>query len=122
MKELYKINQTNQYTYTTIATDTNGAKSYESTSFFDKNFRDNKGEYKIYENGEVTLYEKYSDIFDTTGLLIKAEFVNITENKNYTVLYKHSEFDKHNNPTVTTQINITDGTIKKMTIREIEYY
>jgi len=122
LTELYNITWTNQYTYTTITTDTNGTKTFESTSWLNKDFRDNKGEYKSYENGKVDFYEKYSDIFDTNGQLIKAEFTNMTENKNYFILYKHSESDKNNNPTITTQINITDGTIKKLTIRLIEYY
>lgn len=122
LTELYKITWSDQYTYSTITTDTNGTKTLESTSWLNKSFRDNKGEYKSYENGQITLYEKYSNIFDTTGLLIKAEFINVTENKNYSILYKHSKFDKYGNPTMTTQINITDGTIKKMTIRRIEYY
>ena len=122
LTELYKISWTDEYTYTTITTDTNGTKLFESTSYLNKDFRDNKGEYKSYENGEIIDYEKYSDIFDKNGQLIKAEFTNLVENKNYVVLYKHSELDKNNNPTVTTQINITDGTIKKMTIRLIDYY
>ena len=122
LTELYKITWSDQYTYTTITTDTNGTKTFESTSWLNKDFRDNKGEYKSYENGKVVFYEKYSDIFDSNGQLVKAEFTNMTENKNYFVLYKHSELDKNNNPTITTQINITDGTIKKMTIRLIEYY
>jgi hypothetical protein len=122
LTELYKISWTDQYTYSTITTDTNGIKTSESTSWLNKEFRDNKGEYKSYENGKVVFYEKYSDIFDTSKQLIKAEFTNVTENKNYFVLYRHSELDKNNNPTITTQINITDGTIRKMTIRLIEYY
>ncbi len=122
LTELYKITWTDQYTYTTITTDTNGIKTFESTSWLNKDFRDSKGEYKSYENEKVVFYEKYSDIFDANGQLTKAEFTNMTENKNYFVLYKHSELDKNNNPTITTQINITDGTIRKMTIRLIEYY
>lgn len=122
LSEQYKISWTDQYTYTTVTTDTNGNKTFESTSRLNKEFRDNKGDYKSYENGKVVFYEKYSDIFDTSGQLIKAEFTNMTENKNYFVLYKHSEFDKYYNPIITTQINITDGTVRKMTIRLIEYY
>ena len=122
LTELYTITWADQYTYTTITTDTNGSKIFESTSWLNKDLRDNKGEYKSYENGKVVFYEKYSDIFDANGHLIKAEFTNVTENKNYFILYKHSEYDKNNNPTITTLINITDGTIKKMTIRHIEYY
>jgi len=122
MSELYNISWTDQYTYTTITTDSNGTKTFESTSWLNNEYRDNKGEYKRYENGKVVFHEKYSDIFDTTGTLIKAEFTNVIENRNYFVLYKHSELDKNNNPIITTQINITDGTIRKMTIRYIEYY
>ncbi len=122
LTELHKITWVDQYTYTIIATDTSGTKILESNSWLNKNYRDNKGEYKSYENGKVVFYEKYSDIFDTNGQLLKAEFTNITENKSYVVLYKHSEFDKNKNPITTTQINITDGTIKQITIRLIEYY
>jgi hypothetical protein len=122
LNELYTIVWKDKYTYTTITTDTSGTKIFESTSWLTKDFRDNKGEYKSFENGKVVFHEKYSDIFDSNGQLVKAEFKNITESKNYFVLYKHSEFDRNNNPTITTQINITDGTIKKMTIRRIEYY
>jgi len=120
--ELHKINWTDQYTYTTIATDTNGAKAFESTIWLSNDFRENKGDFKSYENGKLVFYEKYSDIFDSNGQLIKGEFTNIEENTNYFVLYNHIEFDENNNPIVTIQINITDWTIKKMTIRRIDYY
>jgi hypothetical protein len=122
LTELYKFSWADQYTYMTITTDTNGTKTFESTSWLNKDFRDNKGEYKSYKDGKTVFYEKYFDIFDSNGQLVKAEFTNATENTNFTILYKHGEYDKKNNPTITTQINITDGTIKKMTIRLIEYY
>ena len=118
----HQISWTDQYTYTTTATDINGIKLFESTSWLNDAYRDIKGDYKSYQNGELIFYEKYSDIFDENGQLIEAEFTNVLENKKYHVLYKHIEFDKNNNPTISTLINITDGTIKKMILREIEYY
>lgn len=122
LTEQYNVIWTDKFSYTTTTTDRSGKKTFESTSWLNKDFRDNKGEYKSFENGKIVFHEKYSDIFDTNGQLVKAEFTNLTENKTYFVLYKHSKFDRNNNPTVTTQINISDGTIKKMTIRRIEYY
>jgi hypothetical protein len=120
--EQYQITWTDQYTYTMIATDTNGVKTWETTSWLNQDFRDSKGEYKSYENGKVVFQESYSDSLDQSGRLVEAEFDQVTDNKKYVVLYKHSEFDHYNNPLETTQINGTDGTIKKMTIRRIEYY
>ncbi|MCE3279283.1 MAG: hypothetical protein K0S44_1474 [Bacteroidetes bacterium] len=122
MTDLYKITWSDKYKYTTITTDTNGIKTFESISWLNTDFRDNKGEYKSFENGKLVFHERYSDLFDPKGQLIKAEFINLTEDKTYVVLYKHSELDKNGNSTITTQINITDGTIKKMTIRDLEYY
>jgi len=122
LTELYEIVWSDRYSYTVITTEPKGTKLSESSSRLGKDFRDNQGEYKDYENGKLVFHEKYSDVFDSNGQLVKAEFTDIIANTNYVLLYKHAGFDPNENPTITTRINITEGTIDKMTVREIEYY
>ena len=120
--ETIKIKWLNNKTYSTYFYDLNGKLTFESTSWLNDEYRDNKGEYKSYDNDTLNIYEKYDDVFDSDKQLIKANFVDQIGKKEYTILYKHQAFDEFKNPTYTALVNITTGTLKRISIWRIEYY
>ncbi|MFM2225169.1 MAG: hypothetical protein RJA07_1371 [Bacteroidota bacterium] len=119
-KDSYKWVDDSTYEITTL--DSTGKMIMITKSWYHKDGKEYKTEYKRFKKNEIFTQEKYICFYDSKGHLRQANYDDEKLKTKYTILYSLIDMDEKENCVKAILLNATDCTVKELVIRKIEYY
>ncbi|WP_299123651.1 hypothetical protein [uncultured Winogradskyella sp.] len=94
----------------------------ETSTQFDKSYRDKSGSIREFVNDSLTSYYTYNNTLNDNGEIMKTDYNYVHIHASGSTTYVNKEYDENNNLTLLTAMNQTSGVLYFSIIREFEYY
>lgn len=117
-----RYKQTSDSSYHVTETGTNGHRKARVETYLTSAYREKSGSYLIYEYDSLEAGETYQNTLDANNLLIKGERTDIITGRKTITIFRYANTDIHGNPHTIYHYEADGKTIRRIALREVEYY